>query len=71
MKVKRGMAGRTLNEIRRMDEFETVSVVTGHCDIIGVVNVASIEDLSTLVADRVQALEGVIQTETLICLSVR
>jgi DNA-binding Lrp family transcriptional regulator len=70
MKVKRGKVGKAIRELRRMDEFEAVSVVTGHCDIIGIVDVADIETLTKLVADRIRTLEGIIRTETLICLSV-
>jgi DNA-binding Lrp family transcriptional regulator len=71
MMVSRGKVGRTLQELRRMDEFQAISVVTGHCDIIGIAEVSDMDSLTRLVADKIQALEGIIRTETLVCLPVQ
>ena len=69
--IQRGRVGRTLHELRRMDEFQAISVVTGHCDIIGIVEVSDMDALTKLVADKIQALDGIIRTETLVCLSLQ
>jgi DNA-binding Lrp family transcriptional regulator len=67
--VARGKVGKTLHELRRMKEIRAVSVVTGHCDILSTAEVNSIEDLSRLITDEVQSLQGILRTETLVCLS--
>ena len=67
--VARGKVSKILHELRRMKEFRAVSVVTGHCDILAIAEVPSIEDLSRLITDEVQSLQGILRTETLVCLS--
>lgn len=66
--VARGKAARTLRDLRRIEEVQSVSVVTGHCDIVVTIDVPDIETLSKVIADRIQSLEGVVRTETLVCL---
>ncbi len=51
-------------EIARIEEARTVYSVTGQWDIIAVLEVREIDDVATVVTDRIGAIEGITATET-------
>nr|MDO8099088.1 Lrp/AsnC ligand binding domain-containing protein [Candidatus Njordarchaeota archaeon] len=70
MNVTAGKIKGILREIRRIREVKEVSAVTGHCDIIASVDVQNLESLSKIILERIQSLDGVTRTETLVCIPV-
>ena len=57
-------------ELRRMqDAVEHVCPVTGHCDILATVELPSLDSFSEFLMEKVQPLDGVVRTETLVCIT--
>jgi DNA-binding Lrp family transcriptional regulator len=68
MSIAPGKIKNILRETRRINGVKEVSAVTGHCDIIVSIDVPSIEALSKIIIERIQSLDGVTHTETLVCI---
>ena len=54
------------DEIRKLPGVETVDIVTGVTDLIALVRVKDIEELDKLLLSKLQLLEGVSKTQTMI-----
>lgn len=67
MNVAPGKVKTILRELRRINHVKEVSAVTGHCDIIASIDAADMETFSRLLLERLQSLEGITRTETLVC----
>jgi DNA-binding Lrp family transcriptional regulator len=65
--VAPGKTKTILRELRRIHYVKEVSAVTGHCDIIASVDVVDVETLSNILLERIQSLDGITRTETLVC----
>jgi DNA-binding Lrp family transcriptional regulator len=65
--VAPGKTKTILRELRRISNVKEVSAVTGHCDIIASIDVADMETFSKVLLERIQSLEGITRTETLVC----
>jgi DNA-binding Lrp family transcriptional regulator len=70
MNIAPGRVKGILREIRRIGSIKEVSAVTGHCDIIASIDVGDMETLSELLLGKIQSLEGVTHTETLLCVPI-
>jgi DNA-binding Lrp family transcriptional regulator len=70
MNIAPGRVKDILRELRRISSIKEVSAVTGHCDIIASIDVGDMETFSTLLLGRIQSLQGVTRTETLLCVPV-
>jgi DNA-binding Lrp family transcriptional regulator len=70
MSIKPGRVKHILRELRRISNVREVSAVTGHCDIVASIEVPDMETFSKLVLERIQSLEDVTRTETLVCVPV-
>lgn len=70
MNIAPGKIKNILREIRRIHGVKEVSAVTGHCDLLASIDVQNVESLSKLVLERIQSLDGVTRTETLVCIPV-
>jgi DNA-binding Lrp family transcriptional regulator len=70
MNVSPGRIKEILREMRRINNIREVSAVTGHCDVIAAIEVGDMEAFSKLLLERLQPLEGVTRTETLVCVPV-
>ncbi len=67
MNIVPGRIKNILRELRRISSIKEVSAVTGHCDIIASVEAGNMETFSKVLLERLQSLEGVTRTETLVC----
>jgi DNA-binding Lrp family transcriptional regulator len=65
--VAPGKAKTILRELRRIHYIKEVSAVTGHCDIIAAIDVIDMETFSKVLLERIQSLDGITRTETLVC----
>ena len=66
IKANTGEADRLKDEIAGFDDVVDVHVVAGDVDLIAKIDVDSPQDVKDLAADRIQATEGVEDTETYI-----
>jgi DNA-binding Lrp family transcriptional regulator len=68
--VKAGKVKSVLAELRRMrGVVEHVCTVTGHCDILATVELPDLESFSEFLLEKVQCLDGVVRTESLVCIA--
>ncbi|WXG43693.1 MAG: Lrp/AsnC ligand binding domain-containing protein [Promethearchaeati archaeon SRVP18_Atabeyarchaeia-1] len=67
MNIAPGKVKNILRELRRISNIREVSAVTGHCDIIASIDVGDMETFSRILLERIQTLEGITRTETLVC----
>ena len=68
--VKSGKVKDVLAELRRMrTAVEHVCAVTGHCDILATVELPDLDAFSEFLTEKIQRLDGVIRTETLVCIT--
>ena len=67
MNIAPGKIKNILRELRRISSIKEVSAVTGHCDIIAAIDTADMETFSKLLLEKIQSLDGVTRTETLVC----
>jgi DNA-binding Lrp family transcriptional regulator len=67
MNIAPGRVKSILRELRRISNIREVSAVTGHCDVIASIEAGDMETLSKVLLERLQSLEGVTRTETLVC----
>jgi len=67
IKVSAGSLDLVLETIRKAEGVREAYPVTGHCDIIAVVEAADIKALGSMVTKCIHAVKGVESTETLIC----
>jgi DNA-binding Lrp family transcriptional regulator len=51
-------------EIARIPEARTVYSVTGQLDIVAIIEVSEVDDVASVVNDRIGAIEGILGTET-------
>lgn len=56
-----------MRALRRMPAIESVDSVTGPYDIVGVVRVDTLKEVSDVVAGSIGGLRGVTRTTTLLC----
>jgi len=68
--VKAGKVKPVMSELRRMrGVVEHVCPVTGHCDILATVELPNLESFSEFLLEKVQCLDGVVRTESLVCIT--
>lgn len=67
IKVTAGSLNLVLETVRKVEGVKEAYPVTGHCDIIAVVEAADIKALGSIVTKFIHAVKGVESTETLIC----
>jgi len=68
--VEAGKVKDVLMELRRMrGVVEHVCTVTGHCDILATVGLPNLDRFSEFLMEKVQRLDGVVRTESLICIA--
>lgn len=67
VRVNAGLVGSVLQRLRRVECIREVTAVMGHCEIVATVETLNLEQLTETVLKRIQGLEGVTRTETLIC----
>jgi len=67
IKVAAGSLDVVLDAVRKVEGVREAYPVTGHCDIIAVVEAADIKALGNIVAKCIHMVKGVESTETLIC----
>jgi len=63
MDVEPGCSQQTLSQMRRVRQIESVSVVSGHHDLIARVSVDDLERLHDITAE-VHKIQGVLKTNT-------
>ncbi|HMA83434.1 MAG TPA: Lrp/AsnC family transcriptional regulator [Candidatus Thermoplasmatota archaeon] len=63
MDVEPGCSQQTLTRMRRLNQIESVSVVSGHHDLIARVSVNDLERLHDITAE-VHRIQGVVKTNT-------
>ncbi|MFB6153884.1 MAG: Lrp/AsnC family transcriptional regulator [Halodesulfurarchaeum sp.] len=66
IKANTGEADRLLDEITGIDDVLDAHVVAGDVDLIGKIQVESPQDVKDIVANEVQSIDGVEDTETYI-----
>ena len=68
--VTSGKVKDVLAQLRRMhNAVEQVCAVTGHCDILAIVERPDLESFSEFLTGKIQRLDGVIRTESLVCIT--
>lgn len=68
--VAAGKAKDVVAELRRMRSAVVhVCSVTGHCDIMAIVELPDLRSFSELLMEKIQRLKGVARTESLICIT--
>lgn len=68
--VAAGKVKDVLAELRRMrGVVEHVCAVTGHCDILAIVELPNPDTFSKFLKEKVQRLDGVARTESLVCIA--
>jgi len=68
--VTAGKVKDVMAELRRMrGAVEHVCTVTGHCDILAIVELPSLDSFSKFLLEKVQRLDGVVRTESLVCIA--
>ncbi|MBS7640362.1 MAG: Lrp/AsnC ligand binding domain-containing protein [Candidatus Bathyarchaeia archaeon] len=65
--VAAGSLDMVLEAVKRVEGVKEAYPVTGHCDIIAVVEVPDLKALANLVTKCIHTIKGVESTETLIC----
>jgi len=65
--VAAGSLNMVLEAIKRVEGVKEAYPVTGHCDIVAVIEVPDLKALATLVTKCIHSIKGVESTETLIC----
>lgn len=65
--VAAGSLDLVLETVKRVEGVKEAYPVTGHCDIIAVVEVSDLKALANLVTKCIHSIKGVESTETLIC----
>lgn len=64
IEVEPGLVNEVGELIARMPEARTVYSVTGHLDIVAVIEVPDVESIATVVTDRIASIPGIVTTET-------
>ncbi|WXG46292.1 MAG: Lrp/AsnC ligand binding domain-containing protein [Candidatus Atabeyarchaeum deiterrae] len=67
MSIAPGKIKDILRALRRIGNIKEVSAVTGHCDVIASIDAGDMETFSKILLEKVQSLDGVTRTETLVC----
>jgi DNA-binding Lrp family transcriptional regulator len=68
--VAAGRVKNVLAELRRkVKVVQQVCVVTGHCDILAIVELPDLDSFSQFLTEEVQSLDGVVRTESLVCMT--
>lgn len=67
IKVVTGSLDLVLEALKKIEGVKEVYTVTGHCDIIAIVEAADLKSLGEIVTKRIHLVKGVKSTETLIC----
>ncbi len=62
-----GKARSVYDAIKKIEEVKEAYLVTGRCDIIALVEVKDLKTLGELVISKIHTIDGVVKTETLIC----
>lgn len=65
--VTAGNLDMVLEAVKRVEGVKEAYPVTGHCDIIAIVEAPDLKTLATLVTKCIHTIKGVESTETLIC----
>lgn len=66
IKVDPGSIDMVLEAVKKIEGVKEAYAVTGHCDIIAVVDVGDLKTLGEVVTKRIHMVKGVKSTETLI-----
>lgn len=64
IEVEPGLVNEVGEQIARMPEARTVYSVTGHLDIVAIIEVPNVESIATVVTDRISSIPGIVTTET-------
>jgi len=68
--VTAGKVKDVLAELRRMRHaVQSVCAVTGHCDILAIIELPDLDSFSKFLLEKVQRLNGVVRTESLVCIT--
>jgi len=68
--VTTGKMKDVLAELRRMRHaVQHVCAVTGHCDILAIVELPDLDNFSEFLMEKIQRLSGVARTESLVCIA--
>jgi len=62
-----GRALEVVKEVSKVEGVEKACAVTGAYDIVATVNVKELTDVADLVVNKIHCIEGVCNTQTLIC----
>ncbi|NCC26652.1 MAG: Lrp/AsnC family transcriptional regulator [Gammaproteobacteria bacterium] len=65
MKIKRGLVPAMAKQLAEMDEVVDVYSVTGPYDLVAIIQSAEYERLAEIVTEKLQGLDGIEQTTTL------
>ncbi len=66
VKVQVGSERDIFNKLKKMDEIEDVNELYGEWDIIAKVKVNKLEDLDSLISDKIRAVKEIKETSTMI-----
>lgn len=67
IRVTAGTLDAVLDAVRKVEGVREAYPVTGHCDIIAIVEAADLRALGDIVTKCIHVVKGVESTETLIC----
>jgi len=65
-----GKAGSAIKKIREMDTVKNARLVTGLHDIVALVQAKDLTDLAKTVVDKIQKVEGVSRTVTMVAVDL-
>lgn len=65
MNIKRGLVPAMAKQLAEMDEVVDVYSVTGQYDLVAIIQSAEYERLAEIVTEKLQGLDGIEQTTTL------
>jgi DNA-binding Lrp family transcriptional regulator len=65
-----GMAGKAAKKMSEQDGVKHVRVVTGLHDIVALVESSDMTSLASAIVDKIQKVEGVGKTVTMVCVEV-
>jgi len=64
-----GKALKVVEEISKVEGVKNACAVTGAYDVVAVIEVEKISDIADLVVNKIHCIDGVYNTQTLICVS--
>jgi len=64
-----GKALNVVEEVSKIEGVKNASAVTGAYDVVAVIEVDKVSDIAELVVNKIHRVDGVCNTQTLICVS--